>query len=258
MTSQEAQQATTLRRRGDDFAGSGSGHRHHPGGWVAPRILVADDEPGIRAFIGRALDAAGYTTDFAATGADALRQALASHYDLIILDLVMPDLAGQVVLERMLAARPDLAVLVLSCLADVASKVECLEHGAQDYLTKPFSLAELLARVRVRLRGPADSGHERSAEIIRASGLTLDVGRLSADIGAGAVPLTRLEFLLLRELAEHAGQSVPKGQLLATVWGYDFDPGSNVVDVCVRRLRSKLGFDLIKTVRGEGYQLVGD
>jgi DNA-binding response OmpR family regulator len=150
----------------------------------------------------------------------------------------------------------------------VASKVDCLERGAQDYLTKPFSLAELLARVRVRLRGsdslagsPAVSaagslaGHERVGEMVRAGGLTLDVGRLVADIGAGPVPLTRLEFLLLRELAEHAGQAVPKGQLLATVWGYDFDPGSNVVDVCVRRLRSKLGFDLIKTVRGEGYQL---
>jgi two-component system, OmpR family, response regulator len=171
----------------------------------------------------------------------------------------------------MLAARPDQAVLVLSCLADVASKVDCLERGAQDYLTKPFSLAELLARVRVRLRGsdsPAGSltgsqaagslaGHERAGEVVRTGGLILDVGRLVADIGAGPVPLTRLEFLLLRELAEHAGQAVPKGQLLATVWGYDFDPGSNVVDVCVRRLRSKLGFDLIKTVRGEGYQLAG-
>jgi DNA-binding response OmpR family regulator len=138
---------------------------------------------------------------------------------------------------------------VLSCVADVAAKVDCLERGAQDYLTKPFSLAELLARVRVRLR----SEHP---EMIRAGDVTLDVGRLVADIGHGPVPLTRLEFLLLRELAEHLGHSVPKGRLLATVWGYDFDPGSNVVDVCVRRLRSKLGFDLIKTVRGEGYQLV--
>jgi two-component system, OmpR family, copper resistance phosphate regulon response regulator CusR len=92
--------------------------------------------------------------------------------------------------------------------------------------------------------------------VIRAGDVTLDVGRLVADIGQGPVPLTRLEFLLLRELAEHVGHSVPKGKLLATVWGYDFDPGSNVVDVCVRRLRSKLGFELIKTVRGEGYQLV--
>lgn len=91
---------------------------------------------------------------------------------------------------------------------------------------------------------------------MNAGRVTLDVGKLVADIGQGPVPLTRLEFLLLRELAEHAGQSVSKGSLLASVWGYDFDPGSNVVDVCVRRIRSKLGFDLIKTVRGEGYQLV--
>jgi DNA-binding response OmpR family regulator len=242
MTSQEAVQATVIQSA--DAVGT--------------RILVADDEPGIRSFIGRALDAAGYATDFAATGAEALRRARSSHYDLIILDLVMPDMAGQVILERLLASRPDQAVLVLSCLADVAAKVDCLERGAQDYLTKPFSLAELLARVRVRLRGgPAEIGHDRAGEFIRAGDLTLDVGRLVADIGTGPVPLTRLEFLLLRELAEHPGQSVGKGQLLATVWGYDFDPGSNVVDVCVRRLRSKLGFGLIKTVRGEGYQLAG-
>ena len=177
---------------------------------------MADDEPGIRSFIGRALAAAGYLTDFAATGSEALQRALASHYGLVILDLVMPDMTGQAVLEGMLAAHPDQAVLVLSCLADVASKVDCLERGAQDYLTKPFSLAELLARVRVRLRGAdslADSrtGHERAGEMVRAGGLTLDVGRLVADIGAGPVPLTRLEFLLLRELAEHAGQAVPEG-----------------------------------------------
>src|SRR5439155_22527144 len=103
----------------------------------------------------------------------------------------------------------------------------------------------------VRLRGESHS----LSEMVRAGDLVLEMGRLEANIGHGPVPLTRLEFLLLRELMEHAGQSVGKGQLLASVWGYDFDPGSNVVDVCVRRLRSKLGFELIKTVRGEGYQL---
>jgi len=261
------------------------------------RILIVDDEPKIRSFIGRALAAAGYATEFADSGAEGLRRALATRYDLVILDLVMPDLDGRQVLGRLLAARPGQAVIVLSCVADVAAKVDCLERGAQDYLTKPFSLAELLARVRVRLRGEPHAHAEASArngtaagngtaeprgtgapqaphpsapsaqgsavgdahphaEVIRAGDVTLDVGRLVADIGHGPVPLTRLEFLLLRELAEHVGHSVPKGKLLATVWGYDFDPGSNVVDVCVRRLRSKLGFDLIKTVRGEGYQLV--
>ncbi len=253
------------------------------------RILIVDDEPKIRSFIGRALAATGYATEFADSGAEGLRRALATRYDLVILDLVMPDLDGRQVLGRLLAARPGQAVIVLSCVADVAAKVDCLERGAQDYLTKPFSLAELLARVRVRLRGephahaeaaartaagngtaepggpqapqpgalgaPGGDAHPH-AETIQAGDVTLDVGRLVADIGNGPVPLTRLEFLLLRELAEHVGQSVPKGTLLATVWGYDFDPGSNVVDVCVRRLRSKLGFDLIKTVRGEGYQLV--
>jgi len=117
------------------------------------RILIVDDEPKIRSFVGRALSAAGYATEFAASGAEGLQSALDGHYDLVILDLVMPDLDGRQVLGRLLRAHPGQAVIVLSCVADVAAKVDCLERGAQDYLTKPFSLAELLARVRVRLRG---------------------------------------------------------------------------------------------------------
>lgn len=220
----------------------------HPDGF---RVLVADDEPRIRNFIGRALSAAGIAVEFAATGAEALQRTVAGEYDLVILDLLMPGLDGRLVLERLMRNRPEQPVLVLSCVADVSSKVDCLDLGAQDYLTKPFSLAELLARVRARLRA---EGHQPS-EALRVGELTLDTVRLQADCGRGAVALTRLEFLLLRELMEHAGHLVPKGQLLFSVWGYAFDPGSNVVDVCVRRLRRKLGFDLIKTVRGEGYQL---
>ena len=221
---------------------------HNP---VVPRILLVDDEPKIRGFIARALTAAGYEIDCASGGTEALRRAGLGEYGLVILDLIMPDMDGRSVLTALLRERPEQPVLVLSCLDDVTTKVCCLDLGAHDYLTKPFSLEELLARVRVQLRGEP----HQAGEVLRAGDLVLDVGRLQANSGAGPVALTRLEFLLLRELIEHAGHSVRKDQLLASIWGYDFDPGSNVVDVCVRRLRSKLGFELIKTVRGAGYQL---
>jgi DNA-binding response OmpR family regulator len=215
-----------------------------------PAILLVDDEPRIVSFLRRALIAVGYPVDCAPGGQEALRLARTGDYGLVILDLVMPDLDGRTVLAELLRARPDQAVLVLSCVDDAATKVTCLDLGAHDYLTKPFTLAELLARVRVQLRG------EQHHEVLRYGELSLDVGRLEANAGEGPVPLTRLEFLLLRELMEHTGHSVPKDQLLASIWGFDFHPGSNVVDVCVRRLRSKLGFGLIRTVRGAGYQLV--
>src|SRR5260370_31360466 len=220
-------------------------------GEAGPRILLVEDEPRIRDFITRALVTAGYEVATAACGTEGVRLAQAGDYDLVILDLIMPDIDGRLVLAQVLRERRGQAVLVLSCLADVPTDVDCLELGAQDYLTKPFSLAELLARVRVRLRREPHAANE----VLKAGDLILDVGRLEANIGRGPVALTRLEFLLLRELMEHPGPSLGKGQLLASVWGYDFDPGSNVVDVCVRRGRSQLGFELIQTVRGERYQL---
>lgn len=216
------------------------------------RILLIEDEPELSRLTAAALTRAGYAVDCAGTGNDGLACAAVTDYDLVLLDLVIPDLDGRVVLKRLLAERPEQPVLVLSCLSDVTAKVECLELGAQDYVTKPFAVDELIARVRVQLR--IGRGHP---EVLRNGGLTLDLWRLQADSGRGPVPLTRLEFLLLRELMEHAGESVPKDRLLASVWGYDFDPHSNVVDVCVGRLRTKLGFDLIRTVRGAGYQLAG-
>jgi two-component system, OmpR family, response regulator len=214
-----------------------------------PRVLVVDDEEAIRSALSRALAAEGLLTDLAETASDGLKRALAEAYDLVILDLLMPDADGFAVLRQLLRGRPGQTVLVLSCLADVRSKVDCFDLGARDYLTKPFSLDELLARVRNQLRG---DGFER---VIRAGEITLHVGRMEADLGDGPLPLTRLEFLVLKELMEHAGQAVSKGQLLESVWGYAFDPGSNIVGVCVRRLRAKIGDHLIKTVRGEGYQL---
>ena len=211
------------------------------------RVLVVDDDLAVGSLIERVLSSAGYTVSRAHDGKDGLRQAMTGDYGLIILDLIMPELSGPEMLSRLGRERP---VLILSCMSDLTTKVNCLDLGAQDYLTKPFQIAELLARVRARLR----DGHPHD-EVIQVGDLRLDLGRLQVDTGAGPVPLTRLEFLLLRELMDHAGRAVPKDQLLASVWGLDFDPRSNIVDVCVRRLRSKLGFELIKTVHGAGYQL---
>jgi DNA-binding response OmpR family regulator len=222
---------------------------------VRRRILVVDDEPHIRDMVIRALEGAGYAIDSAGDGSAGLALALAGDYQLVILDLVMPYADGRDIIGRLRHERPDEPVMVLSCLSDITTKVACLDMGAQDYLTKPFSIDELLARVRVQLRGEHQAGEHQPGDTIKAGHLVLDLGRMQADAGLGPVPLTRLEVMLLRELMEHIGESVPKDTLLASVWGLDFNPGSNVVDVCVRRLRSKLGFDLIETVRGAGYRL---
>ena len=215
------------------------------------RILVVDDEPRILRFVVRGLQAEGYEVASAGTGTEGLRKALQGQYDLVILDLLMPGLDGASVLHRLVAERPRQAVMVLSCLTATASKVRCLEAGAEDYLAKPFSMEELLARVRARLRVAAG----RPAASLVAGRLRLDLIRREADSGAGPVSLAEREFLLLRELMRHPGQIVSKQRLLSAVWRYQFDPGSNVVDVYVSRLRAKLGAATIVTMRGEGYRI---
>jgi DNA-binding response OmpR family regulator len=216
------------------------------------RVLLIDGEESVRTDVSQALTSEGLAVEVAGDGPEGLRRALAGHHDLIIFDLLVPGADGRSMLRELVRDQPGRSVLVLSRLADVQCKVDCFELGARDYLTKPFSLAELVARARNQLRGPY---FDRT---ITVGSLTLHVGRMEADLGRGPTRLTRLEFLVLRELMEHAGQSVSKGQLLASVWGYESDPGSNIVGVCVRRLRSKFGEELIRTVKGEGYQLAAE
>jgi DNA-binding response OmpR family regulator len=215
------------------------------------RILVVDDEQRILRFVVRGLQAEGFVVDSADNGADGLLKALEGRYDLVILDLLMPGMDGASVLCRLVAKRPTQAVLVLSCLTATATKVRCLEAGAEDYLAKPFSLDELLARVRARLRAAAG----RAITSLAVGSLRLDLIRREADSGSGPVSLAQREFLLLRELMQHPGTTVSKQRLLSAVWNYHFDPGSNVVDVYVRRLRAKLGTGTITTMRGEGYRI---
>jgi DNA-binding response OmpR family regulator len=218
---------------------------------VDGKILLIDDEQRILRFVARGLRAEGFAVDMADSGAGGLRAALGGDYDLVVLDLLMPGLDGTSVLRRLLAGRPGQAVIVLSCLSDTATKVACLEAGAEDYLAKPFSLDELLARVRARLRAAAG----RTSTSMATGRIQLDLIRREADSGDGPVSLADREFLLLRELMRHKGRTVSKQRLLSAVWQYHFDPGSNVVDVYVRRLRAKLGAEAITTMRGEGYRI---
>ena len=212
---------------------------------------MVDDEPRIVSFVSRALSAEGFQVDGAHDGARALELATRRRYELVVLDLLLPQLGGMSVLQELMEHRPEQRVLVLSALSDVETKVRCLEFGASDYLTKPFSLAELVARIRARLRQPAAGPRRRFLE---AGALRLDLTRRVVEIGQRRATLSEREFLLLEHLMRRGGDVCSRQELLADVWGYSFDPGSNVVDVCVGRLRSKLGPDVIETVRNVGYR----
>jgi two-component system, OmpR family, response regulator len=216
-----------------------------------PQVLVVDDEPRIVDFVSRALSAEGLGVDSASDGERGLEMARSGRYELVVLDLLLPGKDGVSVLEDLMEARPEQRVLVLSALTDVENKVRCLELGASDYLHKPFALIELVARVRARLRQPASGPGER---FLQCGDVTLDLVRRTADPGAGPVPLSEREFLLLRYLIHTRGAVSTREELLSEVWGYSFDPGSNVVDVCVGRLRAKLGAETIETVRNVGYR----
>ncbi len=217
------------------------------------RILVIEDEVRIQSFLTRGLEAEGYTVVAAGDGREALSLATDARWDLVVLDLLLPGLNGLQVLRELHRAKPELPVVILSARSDVQTKLRGFELGASDYVPKPFSLDELLARIRVRLRGAPTFGDEH---VLRGGNVVLDVTRRQAGVGDRTADLSDREFRLLHHLLLHAGEVLSRERLLAEVWGYDFDPGSNVVDVCVRRLRQKLGPEAaIETVRNAGYRL---
>jgi DNA-binding response OmpR family regulator len=212
------------------------------------RILIAEDEERLAAFLEKGLRAGGYVTTTAYDGPTALALADDDEFDLMILDLGLPGLDGMSVLRTMRAQGRRMPVIILSARDDVVSG---LERGADDYVTKPFRFEELLARVRVRLR---DEGTSEQT-VLRHGAVTLDLRTRRADVDGATVELSAREFTMLEVFLRHAGQVLSREQLLSHVWGYDFDPGSNVVDVYVGYLRRKLGKDRIVTVRGMGYAL---
>jgi DNA-binding response OmpR family regulator len=215
------------------------------------RILIAEDEPRLASFLEKGLRANGFTTTVVADGRAATVMARDDRFDLLILDLGLPGKDGTVVLRELRSADQRMPVLILTARDDVSDKVAGLEGGADDYMTKPFRFEELLARVRARLRD------ERTVEptVLRSGEVTLDLRTRRASVNGRTTELTAREFTMLEVLLRHAGQVLSREQLLSHVWGYDYDPGSNVVDVYVGYLRKKLGQHAIETVRGMGYRL---
>lgn len=217
----------------------------------AHSALVVDDEERIRSVVIRALQLEGIDADGAADAETALAILAVRPYDLVILDLLMPGRDGFQTMRGILEVNPDQAVLVLSCLSDVPTRIRSLNLGADDFLSKPFQIEELRARVRARLR----SLHRHHQPTISHGQLTLDLVSHRVSIGSRRVQLADREFELLCELVSHPDQVVTKRHLLTHVWGFNPDDSSNVVDVYVRRLRARLGEDVIETIRGEGYRV---
>lgn len=215
-------------------------------------ILIVDDETRISSFIEKGLRSAGYATRVTGDGREALGLALSGEFDLVVLDVNLPGMTGFEVLEQLRGSGSAVPVIMLTARVELEDTVAGLEGGADDYLGKPFRFDELVARIRLRIRRePAAKGME-----LQHRDIVLDVRQRTASVAGREVVLSAREFALAEELVRHPGQVLSREQLLSRVWGFDFDPGSNVADVYIGYLRQKLGADRIETVRGAGYRLV--
>lgn len=224
---------------------------------AAARVLLIEDEPGIVDFVRRGLEAEGFTVEAALDGIEGERLAIGGECDAVVLDLMLPGRSGMEILEGLRRARPTMPVIVLTARGEIEDRVAGLEAGAVDYLVKPFSIAELVARVRTHLRVVAQA----SANTLRAGDIEVDLLTRKANRAGRGVTLSTTEFELLAYLMRHHGQALSREQILSAVWGYEHDPTTNVVDVYVGYLRRKLGAPgdpaPIFTVRAVGYRLGG-
>jgi two-component system, OmpR family, response regulator MprA len=220
------------------------------------RVLVVDDEPAVREALRRALALEGYSVDLAENGAQALRTISQAEPDVVVLDVLMPEVDGLAACRRLREEGSRVPVLMLTARAGVGDRVDGLDAGADDYLVKPFALEELLARIRALLRR---GGHERGEEQLRFADISLDLATREVRRGDRLVELTRTEFNLLELFLRNPRQVLTRSLIFERVWGYDFGPTSNALDVYIGYLRRKTEADgeprLIQTVRGVGYAL---
>ena len=216
------------------------------------RFLVVDDEETLASFIVRGLAKQGYTAESEWSGEAAVELALSGEYDLVLLDVGLPDMDGFEVLTRIRRRGGTVPIIMLTARTAVPDRVAALQGGADDYVPKPFSFDELLARIRLRLRDV----RQPAASVLERNGVTIDLLGHRVEVNGKEVDLSPREFALAETFMRNAGHVLSRQQLLDGVWGYDFDPGSNVVDVYVRYLRAKLGKDRIETVRGMGYRML--
>jgi DNA-binding response OmpR family regulator len=220
------------------------------------RILVVEDEQAISDFIASGLRSDGHAVTCKRDGQAGELEALTGDYGLVLLDVLLPVRSGLEVLDAIRLRKPELPVILLTARGGTEQKVDGLDRGATDYVVKPFSMEELLARVRAHLRRP----DQRGSAILEVGDLRLDFRTRRVERAGREVPLTAREFELLSYFMRHPNQVVSRSQILNAVWGYDYDPGTNVLEVYVGYLRKKLGTedgpDLIETVRSVGYRLV--
>lgn len=216
-------------------------------------ILIVEYEQRIAAFVAKGLRSAGFVPEIYSTGSEAVEAALQGRGALMLLDVGLPDIDGFEVLEQIRGQGVAMPVIMLTARSSVADRVAGLEGGADDYVPKPFSFEELLARVRLRLREETPTS---SAMTLTRGSLVLDLKTRRACVGEEWVDLSAREFTLLETFMRHPGQVLSREQLLSAVWGIDFDGASNVVDVYLSYLRQKIGKDYFETVRGMGYRLL--
>lgn len=219
-------------------------------------ILIVEDEERIASFIAKGLKAAGFTPTITGSGAEAIRFGLTGEFDLIILDVGLPDVDGFEVLDELRGQGVAAPIIMLTARSSVVDRVAGLESGADDYMSKPFSYEELLARIRLRLRDSIPAAQAgAAATTVSHANLTLDYRTRQMTVDGRVVDLSAREFALAEMFLRNPRQVLSREQLLSAVWGMDFDPGSNVVDVYMSYLRSKLGKEHFETVRGMGYRL---